>query len=117
MIKKISALLFIITLFSVQLFAVDVYPNPWIPDSKKEGDLHGSLAEAGWIHFDNLPEDDGTIYIYNSTGELVRKIEWVGTRLERWNGRNDRHEYIGSGIYIWVIKSAGTKSGKIVIIR
>ena len=115
MIKKISALLIIMAfLFCGQLFAVDVYPNPWIPDSNKIGDVHGNWDG---VNFGNLPSDDGTIHIYNSTGELVRKIDWRGTRLEKWNGRNDRHEYVGSGIYIWVIKSGGTKTGKIVVIR
>lgn len=115
MIKNISAVFIAVLLFSTNLFAVVVYPNPWIPDSKKDGDIHGTLDSG--INFGNLPSDDGTIYIYNSTGELVRKIDWVGTRHEMWNGRNDRHEYVGSGVYIWVIKSGGTKSGKIVVIR
>jgi Flagellar hook capping protein len=117
--KNILIICVCMLFFTVCAQAVKVYPNPWIPDSKTENDKHGNFYEG--IKFSDLPDDRGTIYIYNSTGELVRKVTWEGSRgIDGdvfWDGRNDRHEYVASGVYIWVIKSGGSKTGKIVIIR
>ena len=114
-------------LFAVSSHAVSVYPNPWIPDSNKTDSLgrkiHGTYygevsgGVSGGIHFTGLPESGGTIYIYNSTGEIVRKLRWSSGNTKIWDGRNERHEFVASGVYMWVIKEVGTKTGKIVIIR
>ncbi|MCL2390533.1 MAG: hypothetical protein FWD54_05250 [Endomicrobia bacterium] len=112
--------LLFVTLFTASSFAVSVYPNPWVPDSNKTDgagqQIHGTLA--GGINFTGLSTDGGTIFIYNSTGELVIKLKWnPGEISKNWNGRNARHEYVASGVYLWVIKDGGTKSGKIVVVR
>jgi len=124
MVRKILSFilcsLFFVLLLVSSSYAVSVYPNPWIPDSnRKDNDgksIHGTLAEG--ISFTGLSSNGGTIYIYNATGELVRKVKWtLGNSAANWDGRNERHEYVASGVYIWVVKDGGTKSGKIVIIR
>ncbi|MDR1696060.1 MAG: hypothetical protein LBR69_05480 [Endomicrobium sp.] len=108
-------------LFAVQSFAaITAYPNPWIPDSNRKdaggaNKVHGTY-EAG-ITFSGLPVSGGTIFIYNSTGEVIRKIRWASGDKASWDGRNERHEYAASGVYIWVIKEGGTHTGRIVIIR
>jgi flagellar hook assembly protein FlgD len=112
--KNIFIIIGMLLVFSVSAYAVKVYPNPWIPDSKTEGDRHGNYTG---IIFDDISESGGTIQIYNATGELVRKISWSSGKQTRWDGKNDRSEYVGSGVYIWVIKDGGTKSGKIAVIR
>ena len=94
-------------------YAVKVYPNPWIPDSK--GGSHGDYKG---VNFDGLSNKGGTTYIHNATGELVRKLSWPEGEISvKWNGRNDRGEYVASGVYIWVVNDGGTKSGKVVVIR
>ncbi|MDR2426356.1 MAG: T9SS type A sorting domain-containing protein [Endomicrobium sp.] len=114
--KNAFIIVCMLLVFSVPGYAVKVYPNPWIPDSKTDNDRHGNYITG--IKFDNLSASGGTIYIYNVTGELVRRLDWAsGKTEENWDGRNNRSEYVGSGIYIWVIKDGGTKSGKIVVIR
>ena len=118
---SIACYLLLITLFPISSFAVSVYPNPWIPDSNRMNSdgthkVHGTLPDG--ITFDGLSNAGGTIFIYNATGELVIKLKWdSGDVSKNWNGRNSRHEYVASGVYVWVIKDGGTKSGKIVVVR
>jgi len=123
MIKKLIILsifhsLFL-ALFVSPSFAAKVFPNPWIPESKTAGDLHGTLS--GGINFQGLPGSNGTIYIYNTTGELVRKIDWsnaTANTIVNWDGKNTIYEYVASGVYIWVARSGGAvQNGKIVVIR
>ncbi len=113
MIKRIVFILFAALLFAARAHAVKVFPNPWIPESNTG--KHGSYTVT--IKFEGLPTTSGTVHIYNSTGELVRKLQWANSAETYWDGRNDRHEYVASGVYIWVIKEGGTHTGKIVIIR
>ncbi|MCL1971565.1 MAG: hypothetical protein FWG57_01075 [Endomicrobia bacterium] len=101
-------------------YAARAFPNPWIPDSKAttagNRSVHGTYAEG--IKFDGLSNSGGTIFIHNTTGELVRKVTWnAGNTATSWDGKNERSEYVASGVYIWVIQDGGTKSGKIVVIR
>lgn len=87
----------------------------WIPDSKTEGNKHGDYSG---VKFDGLTNAGGTIYIYNTTGELVKKVSWSAGNVEaKWDGKNDRGEWVASGVYIWVVKDGGSKTGKIVVIR
>ncbi|MDR1195358.1 MAG: hypothetical protein LBL00_02660, partial [Endomicrobium sp.] len=69
--KNILIIMAMLFIFYVSAYAVKVYPNPWIPDSKTDGDRHGNYTG---ILFDDIPESGGTIFIYNATGELVRKV-------------------------------------------
>ncbi|MDI6781341.1 MAG: C25 family cysteine peptidase [bacterium] len=72
----------------------------------------------------NIPSGkDAMVYIYNLSGELVRKIEAVelmagGSMTARWDTRNDTGEMVASGIYFYrLVCSAGVKTGKIGIVR
>lgn len=115
MIKKLYISLAFICLFAVNSYSVKVYPNPWIPSSNSG--QHGSFAVEGHINFKGVPQDGGEIYIYNATGELIRTLKWESGNLVKWDGKNNIGEYVASGVYIWVMKDGGTKSGKIVIVR
>lgn len=113
--KNFLISIFMLLVFSVSAYAVKVFPNPWIPDSKTSTNKHGTIGDG--IKFEGLSNAGGTIYIYNATGELVRSVTWSDDSKAKWDGKNDRGEFVASGVYIWVIKDGGTKSGKIVIIR
>ncbi|MDR1245172.1 MAG: T9SS type A sorting domain-containing protein [Endomicrobium sp.] len=99
----------------VQLsFAAKAYPNPWIPEGKNKN--QGTLSEG--ITFDDLDNSGGEIYIYDSLGELVRKLYWEkGNSNVKWDGKNNNGEYVASGVYLWKVKDAGGKVSKLVIIR
>ncbi|MEK7812276.1 MAG: C25 family cysteine peptidase [Candidatus Desantisbacteria bacterium] len=72
----------------------------------------------------NIPANsDAVVYIYNLSGELVRKIEAVGlmaggSMIARWDTRNDDGEMAASGIYFYrIVCPAGVKTGRIGIVR
>ncbi len=68
-----------------------VYPNPWIPESRKSltstGDeiKHGAYTADGWIKFEGVnagghDEDSsygGTLTVYDITGHIVRHKHWT----------------------------------------
>ena len=83
------------------------FPNPFNPET--------------WIPFQIKRESVVTIYIHNSTGQLVKKLE-VGSRpagvydsRERaiyWNGMNEQGEPVSSGSYFYTLQAGdfqGTK--------
>lgn len=93
---------------------VIVYPNPCFPNKGQN------------VNIANLPLDaNNTIYIYNIVGELVRTLEEGeeitgadGSKTAIWNVKDEKGEFVASGIYIYLLKSnKGTKVGKIAIIR
>lgn len=112
----IFAALFIFTaVLTVFADEIKVYPVPWVPDganTQKTGTLSGGII------FNNLPMN-GEIFIYNVTGNLVRKIEFKNKSSVQWFGKNDNDEDLASGVYIWMVKPAeGSKiKGKLIIIR
>ncbi|MDR2192129.1 MAG: T9SS type A sorting domain-containing protein [Endomicrobium sp.] len=110
MLKKIFLLSFIVFIFSIPAYAVKVYPNPWIPADK-------SNTHNGIITFAGLSPAGGTIMIYNSTGELVKKLSWDTGSSATWDAKNDIGENVASGVYIWVLTQGGNENGKIVIVR
>lgn len=82
------------------------YPNPCY------------VKKDGYVRISNIPLDAKhvKIYIYNVAGELVRILEegdeietQAGSKLGRWDGRNENNEMVASGIYIYLIKSEGSK--------
>jgi flagellar hook assembly protein FlgD len=104
---------FLIFLYSLSI-AAKAYPNPWIPDGKNN--RQGTLSSG--IVFDDLPPSGGDIYIYDSLGELVRKLSWEnGYNTVNWDGKNDNGQYVASGVYLWKIKDDSKKVSKLVIIR
>jgi flagellar hook assembly protein FlgD len=115
MAKEIIFLLcFFILAYSSVSFAAKAYPNPWIPGGKNSN--QGTLSEG--ITFDDLPTSGGEIYIYDSLGELVRKLSWEsGNKNVKWDGKNTNGEYVASGVYLWKEKDSIGKISKLVIIR
>ncbi len=90
--------------------AIICYPNPCVSQHL--------------VTIANIPAgNDAVVYIYNLSGELVRKIEAVelmagGSMTARWNTMNDDGEMAASGIYFYrLVCSAGVKTGKIGIVR
>ena len=69
---------------------------------------------------------DVKILIFNVAGELVKTlsegngVNSLGTeKVGKWDATNDSNEKIASGVYIYLVKSAGSKqrTGKIAILR
>lgn len=83
------------------------YPVPFIP---RRGDTD--------ITFTNI-SPLCTIKIYTLNGELVRTIEHTSGKTSRsWDVTNDRGDRLGSGVYLYLIDSNGSKKkGKLIIIR
>jgi hypothetical protein len=86
---------------------VRAFPNPW------RSDLHSSSP----MTFDRLPEAAvTTLRIFTISGEHVRTLS--GTQSMQWDMRNDRGDYVASGIYLYLLNANGQqKSGKIAVIR
>jgi hypothetical protein len=91
---------------SGSLWQVFAYPNPCY------------IKRDGYLRISNIPlsAQDVKIFIYNIAGELVRTLEegggiesLVGSKIGKWDGRNENNEKCASGIYIYLIKSSGQK--------
>lgn len=91
------------------------YPNPYKPGSGGQFD-DTSFGEG--IVFESLPAK-AEVRIFNLAGGLVAKLEDAdGDGRCLWNARNGDGVRAASGMYIYLVTSAGsTKSGKIAIIR
>lgn len=97
---------------------VTVFPNPWYSDKHR----------AENIRIANLPVEgpEIIIYVYNIAGELVRTLregeeieKEIGSKVARWDCKNEYSRDVASGIYIYLITSnPGKKAqGKIAVIR
>ncbi|MBU1098280.1 MAG: hypothetical protein KKB34_17485 [Bacteroidetes bacterium] len=85
------------------------YPNPLIINEGQNTNLN----------IDGLVQNS-SIKILSVDGKLVKEFSSIGGRIDSWNGRNDRGEYVNSGIYIIVAYDVdGTKveSTKVAVIR
>jgi hypothetical protein len=93
---------------SADLNRLVVYPNPYRENrnSRKQ------------IVFKNLPEQ-AVIRCYSLDGKLVRTLEKNDTTGQLiWDLKSQADSPIASGIYLYVIKSAGqTTKGKVAILR
>tara|TARA_A100001015_G_scaffold218726_1_gene245901 strand:- start:276 stop:6254 length:5979 start_codon:yes stop_codon:yes gene_type:complete len=99
-----------LNVFQKNLESFRVYPNPWSPNDSQ--DLTG---DSTGITFDQLT-DDTTIKIYTLSGELV--IETTTSTSWVWDGNNTFGNPVFSGIYLYVIESAGERlNGKLTVIR
>jgi glucose/arabinose dehydrogenase len=71
------------------------YPNPFNPSTN--------------IHFELEAEMDYELAIYDMTGRRIRLLEsghkTGGSYTSVWNGRNDKGEVVGSGVYMINLKS------------
>ncbi|MBI2119000.1 MAG: T9SS type A sorting domain-containing protein [Elusimicrobia bacterium] len=85
------------------------YPVPF-----KTGSGHKNIT------FTNLP-DQGSIRIYSSQGEQVRKINFSitsGSSALVWDVKNDHGEELASDVYLYVIESlTAKKTGKLIVTR
>ncbi|MCR4437605.1 MAG: two-component regulator propeller domain-containing protein [bacterium] len=91
------------------LSEVLAYPNPFVIEQGNER-----------FHIHNLA-DHSTVRILTPDGLLVRYFsqqEIPGSWVE-WDGRNDRYEYVASGVYLYVIytESGLSHVGKVAVIR
>ncbi|OGS46155.1 MAG: hypothetical protein A2539_03035 [Elusimicrobia bacterium RIFOXYD2_FULL_34_15] len=83
------------------------YPNPCY------------MNKDGYLRISNVPLNsvNTKIFIYNIAGELVKTLKegegieiQTGSKIGRWNGKNENDEKAASGIYIYLIKSDNMKS-------
>lgn len=93
------------------------YPNPFYPNSsdttKSSTTLEYFLSDYKKIN----------IYIYSINGELVKS--WSGEELNtpglhrlKWDGRNEKNIFVGSGIFMFVVDAGTIKAiEKIAVIR
>lgn len=87
------------------------YPNPFNPDT--------------WIPYELKDDSNVSIYIYSSTGQLIRTLNLgykkAGFYTDKdkavyWDGRNESGEYVASGVYFYTIKAGDfTSTRKMVI--
>ncbi len=85
---------------------VRVVPNPATL-------AHGSALSYGHgdkISFFNLPYKC-TLSIFTETGDLIKRIEHLGTADEEWDQRTDGNQYVSSGIYILAVSGAEALDG------
>jgi len=84
------------------------YPNPFNPSTS----IGYALSDDTWI----------TLKVYNMLGEeiatLVNEYQIAGYKSVQWDGRNDRGEMVGSGIYVYrIIAGDFTKTEKMILAR
>jgi hypothetical protein len=63
------------------------------------------------ILFANLPYE-ATLSIYTEGGDLVTRIDHVGTADKEWYQLNDANQYVASGIYILAVHNARDLEGR-----
>ncbi len=83
------------------------YPVPFVPS---QGDKVITFTDLSSV---------ATIRIYTVSGELAVTLEETdGDGLYLWDTRNSNGELLGSGVYIYLIKSAtAERRGKLIIVR
>ena len=87
------------------------YPNPFNPET--------------WIPYQLATEDDVTVIIYDSGGQLVRTLE-LGSqppglyltqeKAAYWDGRSDTGEWVSSGTYFYHLQAGSYSAAKKMII-
>ena len=88
------------------------FPNPFNPET--------------WIPFRLADESDVTIRIYNSTGQLVRRLspgvipagDYASqSKAIYWDGRNQIGEPVSSGVYLYTINAGDFTTTRKMLIR
>lgn len=89
------------------------YPNPFNPET--------------WLPYELASDANVTICIYNSRGELVRKLNpgmqkagfyTTKDKAAYWDGRNEQGELAASDVYFYVMQTrSSTCLGKMVMVR
>jgi hypothetical protein len=101
---------------SKSLDEIRVVPNPYVVSEIWEQGIKNHQ-----IQFTNLPAR-ATIRIFNSAGELVRKIEHeagsaMAGSIVQWDLKNEFDQLIAPGVYFFHLKSSlGEKTGKFIVI-
>ncbi|MCX8010303.1 MAG: hypothetical protein N3A61_04070, partial [Ignavibacteria bacterium] len=89
---------------------IKVVPNPYVVSSLYEieyGELRREPLRQ--IQFINLPSEC-TIYIFTLDGDLIKTLYHNSTNgTETWDLRADGGREISTGIYLYVVKSAGSE--------
>jgi flagellar hook assembly protein FlgD len=93
------------------------YPNPFNSQTTITYDIPSLMVNV-------VPVE---IYIYNTIGKLVRKIDEgdkaVGIHTVMWDGKNDDGENVSSGVYFYQLRtkvdgqSDYNKTMKMVLVR
>ena len=93
------------------------YPNPFNSQTTIRYDIPSLMVDI-------VPVE---IYIYNTIGKLIRKIDegdkTVGTHTVIWDGKNDDGENVSSGVYFYQLRtkvdgeSDYNKTMKMVLVR
>ena len=90
------------------------YPNPFCLSERQGCTIAGISLEARNVR----------VSIYNIAGELVREFEGdemkngVDSQFVIWDGQNQSHCPVASGIYIYLIRGdEGCVKGKIGVVR
>ncbi len=93
---------------SAELETLNLYPNPFIPDT------HGSLT------IDNLAQDV-VVHIFTAGGQLVRRFnrEEIPGRSLHWNGADMQGLQVPGGIYLVVasLENGDARMVKIAVLR
>ena len=95
---------------SENISKIRVVPNPYLVSSLYERE-YGELRQEPLrqIQFINLPSEC-TIYIFSVSADLVKTLHHNSTNgTEVWDLRTESGREIAPGVYIYVVKSAGTE--------
>jgi ligand-binding sensor domain-containing protein len=87
--------------------SLKIYPNPFHPKIDFNVEIDGLVANS-------------TIKIFTIAGDLVRTIPTPGGRIALWDGKDEKGQYVSTGIYLVVAYSKdGSKVGvgKLAILR
>jgi len=119
--KVIFCTLLVVTLLAFPLGAGNgivlkiEWNNPFNPEASDAQDRYTK------IHYE-VKEQGATIRIYSINGELVRSdLVEDKTKTEAtisWDGRNDKGEVVGSGVYLVNLKiGKSSKTIKVVVLK
>lgn len=95
-------------LASTEFELIQNYPNPFNPSTS----IHYSIPKTGNVE----------VKVYNIHGQLIRTLfkgqQHGGQYFVSWNGLNDQHQQVSSGIYFCAIKfGQGQKVIKMSLVR
>lgn len=84
------------------------YPNPFNSSTT----IEYTITESGEVD----------LSIYNTIGQLISSFRFdhleAGEYVVRWNGKNDKNEFVSSGIYVGYLRTTNHASAhKLVLIR
>ena len=93
--------------FSEELGSLKMGPVPFYPDSGEPLTFSSQSLTNG-----------ATVKVFTHTGLLVRKLSFTEASLG-WNGRNDKGDLVGSGVYLITVSTGegDFEMGKLPVIR